>query len=511
MLMHSFKNKMAVAFLLSLSVFARPAPSLAKGVIPELTFGLELAATNAQIASGFYSSNGGAYQAAINTLADKLMEIIPGATRPKFQIQNSGSVEIAVPGKSKPITISHDQGVIEVQWPPLKPNEVRQQADYFFRAAKEANLTTVKQDGERINGTSSHLHVGKNIFEKNPLLLRNLLVAMHNRPEFEAVFNDFGDRVNAQTVFERGEQIKFIAAIKRIDTIAKKNGGKYLYEDILRELRPVFGIGRERDVNLINLYGTRIPTVEFRFLCNQRSARDVADQALMMGLFLNHLDGIKSPIQPRRFTSLEWKSRRMPQVAEANMMKLFSELKLPKSFKQRIKERFINHRAGEVVGKDASGQIEVKAFDQFGPGEGPNDKFEGKHYQVVAPNRRGLRRLWVRAPMEAKGRWVVLQPIKEPKRPTRAAGFVRVSEASDGFGMGSNNWEIVENPKALRRKESKPAQASPQSPQLNWSSAFLSPTATKENRPKELVPSLTEGRGARSQERRPSLRARWDR
>ena len=191
---------------------------------------------------------------------------------------------------------------------------------------------------------------------------------VHNRPYLSAIFNDIGDHINANSVFERGEQDPFRKIIARIDAAAGRSR-RAGFARILTKLEPLFLDERYREVNLTNLWTDSPPTVELRLFGNQAEPRDLYDQARLLGRYLRHLDGIRGPIPLRVFSERDWCDLRTPARSEAELKAFVEELGLDWSDYRRFHGRRFPGpiRSGR---RDASGRapIEVRLYDWLNNG-----------------------------------------------------------------------------------------------------------------------------------------------
>ncbi len=315
----------------------------------DLRFGFEPTATDETMYGGDLSQ----YQEDLKVkVADAFLTRAAGARK-----LSTGYMGVRVEWEGHTWNIDVDPGVIEVQPPPMKLADIKRYLQPMYEAFWSTNLATKFPDNPTW-GTGGHVHLDKGVFERDPLLLRNLLVDVHNRAYLEGIFNDLGDHVNARTVYERGEQDAFIEAVRKIDRTAASKGGKYEFNDVLEGLRPLFQNERYRDVNLINLWTNNPPTVEVRFLCGQTDAQDLYDQARWLARYLKHLEKQGRPLEPRRFTPVEREALRSPSVAESEFRKLLGELGLEwKSYSRWLKDRFPKPYRLERKG------VEVRYFD----------------------------------------------------------------------------------------------------------------------------------------------------
>ncbi|GEM_PF-2781276 len=320
-----------------------------------LIFGFEPTATDDNIYSDDWSVSSTAREAKRDALINELLARMPGSRR------DNGYGHV-IEWEGQKWNIGTDPGVIEVQPPPMKLSDVVRKMTPLYEAMWAVGLKTKLPDNPKW-GTGGHIHVDKKIFVDNPLLLRNLLVDIHNRAYIEGIFNDLGDHYNARTLFERGEQDAFIDVIEAIDRKAAAKG-KYEYQDVLDALKPIFGSQRYRDVNLTNLWTDSPPTVEVRLFCGQSGPKDLYDEARFLGRYLKHLEAKGKPIEPHKFTQAQRDALRSPTVAEAEFRKLLGELGL----EWTPYERFVRNHFPDPL-KAVGAQVRVADFYEPGRGD----------------------------------------------------------------------------------------------------------------------------------------------
>ncbi len=262
--------------------------------------------------------------------------------------------------------IGHDLGFVEVQPMPVSLSEIKEKIGPVFRAFEFAGLTTkLRSSSKAFMGTGLHIHVEKTVFEKHPILLRNLLADLHNRPYLESIFNNMGNHTNAIPFYEAKLQDELFRVLAIIDSQAKVDG-YYVYQKILDVLsESKFSQDRYLVVNLMNLFNQRLPTVEFRLMGGQVDENDLSDQAFFLAHYLEHLSKISDPIAPKTYVSFsDFERQRSPLNAETEFLRLLSLIHLPKDSYQRFIDRrfpLTTRLSGKYENEPFS--IEVRVYD----------------------------------------------------------------------------------------------------------------------------------------------------
>lgn len=223
--------------------------------------------------------------------------------------------------------IDIDIGVIEIQPPPLRYGQILPEMEALFRAAYTAGLKAEIAFGG-IHGGGGHIHLDHGIFAQNPLLLRNLLVDVFNRPYIQAVLEELADDTQ-QSIHQRREYGLFRAVILEFDRTWRKRGGRIGPLEALQILKP-YGMNRYRDVNLSNLVNTTWPyTVELRMHRAQTFAGLFKDLADLWIYRLANLSLATEPIPMLDLSREAFRRMQLPSVASHLWRKLIRDSRLP--------------------------------------------------------------------------------------------------------------------------------------------------------------------------------------
>ena len=267
--------------------------------------------------------------------------------------------------------VATDMGTLEIRPPVLKMESISSSMKPFFAAAKKAGVIADLGFGG-YNGGGGHIHIGRNIFDENPLLLRNLLVEIYNRPYIQAVFEELADD-QALSIRQRGQMAKFKQEVDAVDRLWSDTNGALEMPAVLDALRPLFGSfkNRYRDVNLANLYSSRCPTVEIRMHRGQSTAADCTDLSELWTYVLASLSLQERPIPISTLNEGEAATLRLPSRATALMKKFVEDTGVPHP--ERF-ERFAEQRFPQTVvklGPAGKPDVEIRFADFAGVNDNP--------------------------------------------------------------------------------------------------------------------------------------------
>lgn len=134
-----------------------------------------------------------------------------------------GGVSVDVPGDGKHV-LNPEPVTIEINTTPKRIDQILEAARPVFTAAQAAELVPYVQPAAERSGMG-HIHVGgaaigESPFYRNPVLLRNLLVYLHQHPAalygFAEAY-DVGDNSNIETYHSPERQDAFRKAISEFD------------------------------------------------------------------------------------------------------------------------------------------------------------------------------------------------------------------------------------------------------------------------------------------------------
>gem|GEM_PF-3380626 len=146
----------------------------------------------------------------------------PAAVSRKFDFK--GGVSVDVPGDGKHV-LNPEPVTIEINTTPKRIDQILEAARPVFKAAKAAELVPYVQPAAERSGMG-HIHVGgatigESPFYRNPVLLRNLLVYLHQHPAalygFAEAY-DVGNNSNIETYHSPERQDAFRKTIAEFDS-----------------------------------------------------------------------------------------------------------------------------------------------------------------------------------------------------------------------------------------------------------------------------------------------------
>ena len=302
-------------------------------------------------------------------------------TRDQANLSTALASEMGAEAASK-WEVGLDPGTLEIRTPVQKMETIFSSMEPLFKAAKKARLVADFGFGGYYGG-GGHIHIGRNIFDENPLLLRNLLVEISNRPYIQAVFEELADD-QAQSVRQRGQMGEFKNEIDAIDQKWRDTSGHLDMNELLTVLKPMFkkslaGLStatgsRYRDVNLANLYsktGEDPPTVEIRMHRGQSSAEDCRDLSEFWTYVLASLSLEKGPVPLSTMSQAEAETLRLPSRATALMRKFVRDTGIPNP--ERF-DRFAEQRFPQTVVKLGPAEhpdVEIRFADFMGENDTP--------------------------------------------------------------------------------------------------------------------------------------------
>ncbi len=173
------------------------------------------------------------------------------AVRTKFDFK--GGVSIDVPGDGKHV-LNPEPVTIEINTTPKRADQILEAARPVFKAAQAADLVPYVQPAAERSGMG-HIHVGgasigESPFYRNPTLLRNTLVYLHQHPAalygFAEAY-DVGDNSNIETYHSPVRQEAFKKAISEFDEwyLGARKAGESTDEALLKLLRILKANDRE--------------------------------------------------------------------------------------------------------------------------------------------------------------------------------------------------------------------------------------------------------------------------
>lgn len=309
---------------------------------PQLQFGFEPTFTSLRMDHLYYSdpNNPAAFGAYQKTLRDSLERELERELKPRRASASASSYW------HKKWTVSVDGGVIEIQPPPQRLKTILPQMKALFRASSRVGLAPEIAWGG-IEGGGGHIHIDQGIFARKPLLLRNLITDLRNRPYIQAVLGEMADD-QAQSVWQKGQEPSLRRALRTLDALPPSLPGRASLRMTLGVLNLLLGENRYRDLNLQNimhrrLYGrtSELRTVELRLHRAQRSPEDFQDLAEFWAHRLAALR-LSGPIPIEPLSRAEAGRRQLPSVASALFRKLVldSGLPRPRRFERFVRERF---------------------------------------------------------------------------------------------------------------------------------------------------------------------------
>ena len=273
--------------------------------------------------------------------------------------------------------VGTDPGTLEVRPPVQKMETIFSSMEPLFKAAKKAKVIADFGFGGYWSG-GGHIHVGRNIFDENPLLLRNLLVEVTNRPYIQAIFEALEDD-QAKSIRQYGQMPQFKAVVDAVDQQWRATNGQMQIQAVLDALRPVSGGTRYRDVNLTNMYGGSPPTVEFRIHRGQSTAEECRDLSEFWTYVLANLSLEKSPIALATMSDAEAETLRMPSRAKPLMQKFLHDIGIPNP--ERF-DRFFDQRFPDTavkLGPAEKPDVEIRFADFV-------DQNDTPAYEVLVKN-----------------------------------------------------------------------------------------------------------------------------
>ncbi len=151
----------------------------------------------------------------------KELGVDPGAVTAKTDFK--GGVSVDVPGDGRHV-LNPEPVTIEINTTPKRVDQILAAARPVFKAAQAADLVPYVQPAAERSGMG-HIHVGgttigESPFYKNPVVLRNLLVYLHQHPAalygFAEAY-DVGNNSNIETYHSPERQEAFRKAIAEFD------------------------------------------------------------------------------------------------------------------------------------------------------------------------------------------------------------------------------------------------------------------------------------------------------
>jgi hypothetical protein len=246
-------------------------------------------------------------------------------------------------------TFHNDHGALETASDVIPAGGGYAATSAVFEAAKRIGLKAEYYIAGQLGG-GGHIHIGRKIFDENPLLLRNLIVDLYNRPYIKAVLEEIADPA-APTITDRGREAEFRKRLAALDARFAKGetpdaeevamsylgaiGSRFKSGDmknitegtrklIYSLLPPQFTIeqamhlpeiaraavfrnmdARNMELNLINLFLKSPPTVEFRSPRSPKSAKEVDARLNFLEHYIQYLNTIDQPIEMKTFSTYE--------------------------------------------------------------------------------------------------------------------------------------------------------------------------------------------------------------
>ena len=314
-------------------------------LIPKMTFGFEVSMSSDAIER---ANQGNDWSATYRLI---------GENQTKLRTALQAEIGSAVSGWD----VGMDPGTIEVRPPVQKMETIFSSLDPLFKAAKTAKVSADFGFGGYWSG-GGHIHIGRNIFDENPLLLRNLLVDVANRPYIQAIFEALEDD-QAKSVRQQGQMDQFKTVVGAVDQLWRAGNGQLQIQAVLDALRPVSNATRYRDVNLTNMYGGNPPTIEMRIHRGQLNAEECRDLSEFWTYVLANLSLEKSPIAFDKMTDDEAATLRMPSRAKPLMQKFLDDIGIPNP--ERF-DRFFDQRFPSTVvrlGPAENPDVEIRFAD----------------------------------------------------------------------------------------------------------------------------------------------------
>ena len=317
--------------------------------------------------------------------------------------------------------IGTDPGVVEVRPPPQTLKTILPTMRALFEAARKVGLPSEIAFGG-FGGGGGHIHIGRNIFDKNPLLLRNLLVDVYNRPYIKAMLDEMGDVGNAASIQQRGEDARFRKSIAEFDERWRQTRGELDIEAALRIFAGLYKDERYRDVNLTNLYGKGLPTVELRAHRAQRTPEDFYDLAEFWLYRIANLSLAKGPIRLEPASGTRRQDLMLPSAAATLWRKLVRESGLPRPERY---ERFVRGRFARPlrIGPSEKPDVEIRFVD-WGESEGVQEIYE---VLVLNPAIKDIK--------VGSKRVALRESQASPGRPLSRAGRISLEAGQDRIGV----------------------------------------------------------------------------
>ncbi len=254
----------------------------------------------------------------------------------------------------------NDHGSVEAVSPILSTAQISS-AEAVFSAFKKAGLKPLVAYGG-LYGGGGHIHVGRNIFDENPLLLRNFIVDLLNRPYLRTALEEPGDPA-ARGVREMGAEKEFRRRLSILD--GKFNRGEAVtardvavahfesfdsaWKVALFRLLPSFiktlvvrnMKGRNVDINLANIMLDLLPTAEFRTPRPPSDIEVLKKRIKFLEAYLHYLKSFKKPIEMIHLSKSALAQLGRPSIVFKQWERFVSKIKLePSEFAYEIEERF---------------------------------------------------------------------------------------------------------------------------------------------------------------------------
>ena len=275
----------------------------------------------------------------------------------------------------------NDHGALEVATP-IITDDTFGMMDQVFETFKEMGLSPNYYSAGQ-GGGSGHIHVGRTLFDKNPKILRNLLVDLENRPYIQSVFEELGND-QSKSIRDFGAEAEFTKRLGAID--ASLLAGKAItIEDIadafIKSTSPAWKVmiakilpkslesimfrnmeGRTSAINVVNLFTNRPPTIEFRAFRPPNTTLELKQRMTFLKRYLNWLANQEELIPFKDMSTVELKRMRAPAQAIEDWNKfLKDELKLdPADYQSEIDERFPILTHSSVKVEDGGYEFEVR-------------------------------------------------------------------------------------------------------------------------------------------------------
>src|SRR5262249_52931158 len=133
----------------------------------------------------------------------------------------------------------NDGGALEVACPPLKLGELGETEAVFQTFAELGLKPEVSIAGQ--DGGGGHIHLGRQIFDRNPLLLRNFIVDVLNNPGGQTVLEEGGED-QALSLRDGGLEGRLRAELAKLDA-ESASGVSLTVERVTHAVINAFGDG----------------------------------------------------------------------------------------------------------------------------------------------------------------------------------------------------------------------------------------------------------------------------